>query len=387
MRVSVFAPFGALDHQTGILNAIRAYSLGGLEVDVYAVRNLRHPEPKIDSPNVRFRYMPWVFASEREPAAFVTVLFSLWILVCVWRRHAIIHSGGGRGLIAAYAYSIFRRTKIINYQMELYVGGRLQGAGTRIFQWIERRAVRQCELTIEHSEDRKAFLAQYLQVPPEKIAVVPNSPMGPARPQPSRFLHDLLGIPPDTQLLVYAGTLSEEYLLSGLVEAAAELPEGWAFVLHSAGPRSAGDDYVQHLKKLVGGSRVYFSLEPVPYRRIDEVMGSARLGIALYTQEGGPNWSSIGLASGKLSHFLKVGVPVIVSNSSGLADFVESTGAGEVILDLRSLGQTIARIQSKWQDYSQRSLSAFDRHLAYEMNFAPVLERCRAWATTQSRNE
>jgi hypothetical protein len=110
-------------------------------------------------------------------------------------------------------------------------------------------------------------------------------------------------------------------------------------------------------------------------------MGSARIGLAIYSSDVGLNWSMIGLASGKLSHFLRVGVPVIVSRSPGLAEFVEASGAGEVVSGPAGIASAVAKIEADWEAYSQRALEAFDRHLAFERNFEPIVDMCRRWNT------
>lgn len=382
MRISIFAPFGALDHQTGILNAVRAFARADFDVDVYTIRNLHHQEPRIDSARVKIHFMPWKFAREREPRELVTLLFSIWILSSFWRRHRVIFAGGLRGLFAAWIYSWFRRTHIVNYQMELYLLPAGGNAVPGLFKRLERKAAQASLVSIEHSEERKALLAADLCLPPESIVVVPNSPLGPARAHVSSLLHDRLGIARDVRLVVFPGTLSEEFLASGVVRAAAGLPSGWVCVLHSNVQRDAKDPYLLELNALATGAPVRLSLEPVSYGAIDDLMGSARIGLAVYSSDAGLNWSTVGLASGKLSHFLRVGVPVIVSNSPGLAEFVAETGAGEVIADLSGLASAVARIEGAWEEYSHRALQAFDRYLAFERNFDPVVQRCRKWGGT-----
>lgn len=372
-RVSVFAPLGTLDHQTGIMNAIDSFAMAGYDVEVYAVRNRRFPEPKFRVPAVRVRYFPWRFNSLREPRALVTLLFSVWILLSFWRSHPLIFAGGIRGLFAAYFYSLFRRTRFVNYQTELYVGAKLDTVAARVFKWFERRAAQRAIVTIEHGEERRQLLASDLQVPLERIVIVPNSPMGPARIRTSNLVHRKLHLDDRVPLLLCPGTLGEAFESSTVVRAAQFLPPEWCCVLHSPQPRPEKDDYLAFLRTLDVNSRVLFSLSPVPYSQVDEIMSSARIGIALYSQHEGENYSTVGLASGKLSHFLKVGVPVIVSPLKGLADFVREHRVGEILEAPEQLGELIAQIESDAAGYRQRAVRCFDECLAYERSFRKVL--------------
>lgn len=372
-RVSVFAPMGAVDHQTGILSATLAFAQAGYRVDFYTVRNRRYPLPTFEHPNVQMHVMPVAFDSEREPRWVVTLLFATWMLVMFWRPQRLVFAGGIRGLVAAWLYTRIRRADVINYQTELYIGERLDTRAKRLFKAVERRAAQSCLLTIEHDEHRRMLLSRDLGVPLERILVVPNSPRGPARPASSTLLHRRLNVDPSTRLLLSPGTLNEHFASSLVVSAAQTLPENWRCVLHSAQPRSRDDPYIRHLMSLNPSGRVLFSLDPLPYAQLDDLLASASAGIALYASELGENIAAVGLASGKLSHFLKLGVPVIVSPLPGLADFVRQHRVGEVLEQPQQLPELLARIDADREGYRARALHCFDTQLSYDRCFAPVL--------------
>jgi hypothetical protein len=98
----------------------------------------------------------------------------------------------------------------------------------------------------------------------------------------------------------------------------------------------------------------------------------------LYAADQGPNTATVGLASGKLSHFLKLGVPVIVSPLPGLADFVLRHGVGEVLDRPERLPELLDRIAADEAGFRARCLACFDAHLAYESAFRAVLARLPA---------
>lgn len=372
-RISVFAPMGTLDHQTGILNAANSFAAAGYEVEVLTVRNRHYDEVRFDSPRVRVRTMPIRFDSEREPRSLATLGFLAWVLLTFWRSHRLVFAGGIRGLFAAYGYSMLRRCEIINYQNELYVGAKLDTRAKKLFKAIERRAARRARLTIEHDAARRELLIADLGVDPYRVAIVPNAPRGPAAWRPSDYLHRRLGLEPGTRIVLSPGSLSEFFATSLVVEAAQYLLPPWRCVVHSAQPRLQDDPYIQHLIASNKSGRAVFSLSPIPYRQIDALLGSASVGLALYSSQVGQNTSAVGLASGKLSHFLKLGIPVIVSPLPGLADFVRRHGVGEVLEAAQQLPDLIERIESDEEGYRRRALACFDEYLAYERAFKTVL--------------
>ena len=372
-RISVFAPMGTVDHQTGILNATRCFVAAGYTVDFYTVRNRRYTLPQFDSPQVRLHVMPVSFDSEPEPRWLVTLLFAAWVLAMFWRPQRLIFAGGIRGLFAAWVLAIFRRVQIVNYQTELYIGAKLNTRAAGPFKAFERNAAQRSVVSIEHDPQRRDLLAADLRLDPSRIVIVPNAPLGPARAVPSDFLHQRLGLPPHTPVLLCPGTLSETFQSMAVVQAAQHLQGDWRCVLHSAQPRSMDEPYLRSLQACNTAGRVTFSLAPIPYAQIDLLLAGARAGLVLYAADLGQNTATVGLASGKLSHFLKLGVPVIVSPLPGLADFVLQHRVGLVLEQPEQLPALLAELAADEAGYRARALACFDAHLAYESAFRAVL--------------
>ncbi len=165
-RISVYAPMGTLDHQTGILNAVRCFAAAGYRVDVYTVRNRRYTPTQFKEASVRLHWMPVSFDAEPEPRWTVTLLFALWVMaLALFRPPRLVFAGGIRGLFAAWAVSLLRRTNYVNYQTELYIGEKLDTRAARLFKAIERRAAQKALITIEHDAQRCELLAADLGVP------------------------------------------------------------------------------------------------------------------------------------------------------------------------------------------------------------------------------
>lgn len=376
-RIFVFAPMGTLYHQTGILNAVHCFAEAGYRVEVLTIRNRAMPIPSFASGSVVLHYMPWTFNSYREPRILVTVLFSLWAGLSIWRSRPIIFAGGIRGLFAAYLYSLFRQTRIINYQAELYVDGATGSLTSLLFKYLERVAARRSELTIEHDEERKKILTKDLGLEPERVIVVPNAPRGPATLLRSSLLHDRLSLDKSEKILLCPGSIGDAFDTSTAMRLAPALPRGWRCVVHSAQPRMEKDPDIDKLRRLDPKGLVKFSLDPVPYEEINDLLGSATVGLVLYSSQVGMNISTIGLSSGKLSHFLKLGIPVLVSPLSGLASFVHEYGVGEVLDSPKSVEMLLEKISADMKGYQERALRCFDQNLSYERTFRPVIDAVR----------
>jgi glycosyltransferase involved in cell wall biosynthesis len=124
----------------------------------------------------------------------------------------------------------------------------------------------------------------------------------------------------------------------------------------------------------------------VLYEMVIEVLASADIGLALYGSVGGPNTTEVGLASGKLCHFLQVGVPVIVSDFPVLREFVTRHRVGVPLSDLDHLPQAIATIMADYEGYCRRAAETFTRELAFQNHFQGVLDRLDAEVRQMPRN-
>jgi hypothetical protein len=373
--VAVVAPIGALDHQPGILNAIHSFADAGYDVDLFVLRNYRYPEARFPQTSVRVRYLPITFSSKRESRWLATLLFSIWLPWVLRPRYSIIFAGGIRALISTWIASFFRPLRIVNLQLELYVGSKLNTRAARLFKWIERKAIRASWLSLIHDEKRAQMLSEDAGIPRNQIEILPNSPRGVGRVNRSGFLHERLRIPKGQKLIVCPGTLGSAFQSEEIVAASQELPSGWTCVIHSAQPRTFDDPYVRRLAHANTAGRVVFSLEPVDYCRVDDVISSAAIGLALYGSSGGPNTTEVGLASGKLCHFLQQGVPVIVSDFPVLREFVKIHRVGLPVKDASDISQAVAAISADYEGYARRAAECFTRELSFEAHFRRVLER------------
>jgi glycosyltransferase involved in cell wall biosynthesis len=180
------------------------------------------------------------------------------------------------------------------------------------------------------------------------------------------------------KILLNPGSLSEAFDSSRVVSIAQNLDNQWRCVVHSAAQIESNDPYLRRLEGLNKNSRVIFSLNPVPYSQIDELLGSAQIGLVLYSSQLGQNTSSVGLASGKLSHFLKLGIPVIVSNLPGLADFVITHKVGAVLEQDDDLPRLLQLIDSDIDSYRERCIKCFNDYLSYEVSFQKIINYIQA---------
>lgn len=375
-RIAVLAPSGGLDHQPSVLNAITCFRDSGCSVDVFSIRNSYFNEPQIEG--VTFRYLPVRFHSSREPRTLVSLLFAAWALMNVGKKYDALFAGGIRALFAAWFVTRFRPNRVINLQLELYIGEKLDTHLGSLFKWLERRAVCTSWANIVQDQTRADMFSNDVGIELSRIDIVPNAPLGPALRLDSDLLRQRFSIPRTRRLLLSPGTFGPLFQTRELAEASRHLPPDLVCVLHSASGARDDDEFVKELHSVNPGDSLLLSLEPVPYEQIDELMASADIGVALYGAAGGMNTTEVGLASGKLCQFLKVGKPVIVSNYKVLREFVEKYKCGIAIDGADQVAQAATTIIADYEEYSNGAIRAFDDELAFEKHFSVIVKRLHA---------
>jgi glycosyltransferase involved in cell wall biosynthesis len=366
---------GAVSLQPGIINAAEAFAEAGYAVDLFFVRNRFYPLPVFASPDIRLRASPITFARMREPRWLATLAFALWLPYAARGQYTAVVAGGVRGLLAAWILAFFRPCRIINLQLELYIGAKLNTRAARLFKWIERRAIRSAWLSLIHDERRAEMLMEDAKIPRDAIEILPNSPRGSGQVRSSRFLHDRFALPHEMRLIVAPGSIGPAFGSEQTVTVAQQLPDRWRCIVHSAQSRTMEDPYMQLLQSRNTSGRVLFSLDPVPHREVDSIITSATIGLAIYGEVGGPNTTEVGLASGKLCHFLQMGIPVIVSDYPMLREFVLKHRVGLPLSDGSDLSELVAEIEKDYAGYRSRAAACFTRELSFDTHFTRVLER------------
>ena len=256
------------------------------------------------------------------------------------------------GLAAATLAGRLRGVPTAYWSLELYPWRESRGLRPRAKKWLEYLCHRGASLTIVQDEARADFLAVDNGVARSSVVVVPAAPRGEATRGRGDFLRERLGIPASKKILLHAGTIDVWSCAAALAEAAQAWPDDWVLVLHGFGPR----EYVEEVRgecRVPG--RVYISLDPVPYDQLDELIGSADVGLALY-EDLGLNHKLLGGASGKLSHYLKCGVPVIASGHPSLREVIEASGCGMCV---ESAAGVAAAARAIFDDYGRHRSNAF----------------------------
>jgi len=238
----------------------------------------------------------------------------------------------------------------------------------RIAKYFEHQLIRQVSLIVVQDRNRAAFLMQRFAFDESRVRLVPNSAMGRPKLQCPAFLKKRLNLDPACRIILHAGMICDEALSTELAASAADWPDGYLLVFHEREIRDSGEPYLQGIVAS-GRNRVALSLAPVRLDEVDKVYSSAFIGIVMYSTEHGPNVSEIAYASGKLSYFLRNGIPIIVNANPSLMSFVSKWRCGLVAKDFGEIGYCISEIEKDYELYKKHALECFTKFLDFQVAF------------------
>jgi glycosyltransferase involved in cell wall biosynthesis len=223
------------------------------------------------------------------------------------------------------------------------------------------------------------MLADDNQLLLEKFVLVPNAPLGPARRNPSGYWHERFGLSPDHRIVLHAGSLAAWTGIEDITSSVKSWPENWVLVVHTRHDAESSME-VKRLYKLAVPGRVFFSLKPVCRQEYDMLVDGADIGVAFLMPKSGSRYTqrniqAIGLSSGKISYYLRSGLPVIVNTSSSISELVRRERCGICVEEGRNIGEAIAQIAKGYQRHSERARMVFDNYLDFACSFREVIRR------------
>lgn len=132
-------------------------------------------------------------------------------------------------------------------------------------------------------------------------------------------------IPPaaESNTVVYAGGINEQWNIRCIVDAIAKLP-GAKFVLCGKNP---GDEYMDAVRASKGWPQVEHR-EMVPHEQIPAIMSRCSVGMALLTPGPNTDYENGNLANTKIFEEMMAGLPVVCTNFSRWRAFVEKERCG-----------------------------------------------------------
>lgn len=277
------------------------------------------------------------------------------------------------GLAAARPLAARHRVPLVYWSLEIMF---LRDFWSPVWRRIKRRERADhgaASLLVIQDAEREHALCAENRVSNVPTLFIPNSPRGQVAPDLGRdHFRRQFRLRDDTQVILHAGSICEGMRSSDLAACAATWPDNQMLIFHSHTPIDLHTHYYRDIVTS-GAERVLISTQPVPYDELDSLMAAADVGIVIYDSTLGPNFQLLAGASGKLSHYLRCGVPVISVDNPSIARVLEEHQCGIGVDRVEDVADAVQTILADHANYRDRATQTYQDQFEFEKHFHSLL--------------
>jgi hypothetical protein len=315
----------------------------GFEVD------LRYPRTHAPMPQrVGIRLLPFgVNVRRLKVAVFDRLSWRPLATLCVlierlflYRRYDLVIGVDRQGLMEAGLLHDSTGIPHVCFSFEIM----FESETSTRYKALECLAAQTVSLWVVQDETRARLLAAENHFAPERKFLLPLASAGIGSQSADR-LRDRLGIPADRQVAMALGSVSGWSMTGRILSGVADWPAAWVLILHERYGRARaelGADLAR-FESLIG-RRIFISETAADMvDDLGSVLSGVDVGLAFYepdykTVYTGRNLQNLGMASGKISTYLRYGVPVILNDIGLFPEEARQHGFGRVVTSPEEIG-------------------------------------------------
>lgn len=269
-----------------------------------------------------------------------------------------------KGLIWAGKLSEEINVPLIYYSLELYVEDHPVGKKNIYLRAVEKKYHQIAKATIVQDEMRADVLLRFNEITETELIYIPVSVRGEIVRSKSDYFYKKFGINKRKKIILFFGVIGKTRYVPELAKIANSLGNEFIMVFHGFGDM----DYIEKLKKMAKSDNLLFSLDLVPDDRIQEIISSAHVGIALYSNDTF-NDRLTAFSSQKIALYLRAGVPIITFNNENYQKLMKCFYCGELINRIEELPISVRKIMDNYSFYKNNAYSAYDSFYNFDKNF------------------
>jgi glycosyltransferase involved in cell wall biosynthesis len=368
-RIAIFAYFGHIAKSPSTISMIETLAENGFFVDIFTVKYQIAPLPVFNSPNITFHSGTSRNILGLRGSKFIRYIYSAFSMINRRKYHCLIGIDQN-GLIVANIIGQLFSIPVIYYSLELFYWKDALSWKSRLKKRLEILGHRQTIATIIQDTVRGETLEKENRISKAKLIFVPNSFINESYHRTEcNYLQRRFVIPKDKRVILMAGGIGDWTMSKKLAQVTHDWPEEWVLIIHGEGKK----DYLDELRPLCDGKHVILSDKMVPYTELDELIGSADIGLALYE-----NWHQgifeMSKASGKIWQYLRCGLPVITMDFPSLVDLIELEDCGICVKNEKEVKVAIDKIFADYKNKSNNAVKCYRKHGDFRKGFDSVLK-------------
>lgn len=220
-------------------------------------------------------------------------------------------------------------------------------------------------LLIQSKEREQLFIKEY-SLKRKPVFILPVTYKGKSVYEKSSYLRDKYNIPDNKKIVLHLGGIQKYHFCIEIAEEFAKIEDN-VLVFHGY---SFGDyyDLLKNTIKQKNIANVIISDETFnEIEDMDIILKSSDFGIVWFDGSLSPNFDTVGKSSGKISAYMRFGLPVIAKKSNSTLEAVEQTGAGICIESYSGIGEALKKIYSDYNSYSSNAAVQYNRFYNFEV--------------------
>jgi hypothetical protein len=399
-RAALFFVEGYLGVQPSVVSAAIHLARHGYDVDLYFVRpDLAYPTPSLPAGIRLVEYSPYILdltkcirtifprsrAIDGNKAAIVTrktteSFVRIGVRALVRKSEALINEFSkivGFGLfcrrrvgeidlviafdmpgLAVMALAAPWHVPFVYWSLEITLLSEARNLASLVLKRLEMLRLPKARAIVVQSWQRADLLAQDVVNVKERVTIVPNGPPEPRQESlPRDFFIKRFDISPTATIVLHAGMIDPIMNSCEIAAASKRWPNNFVLVFHERRKVSPTDPYLRAVQT-AGGTRVFLSLDPVPFEMVDVVFAGAKIGLVCYRPINS-NFATTLMSSGKLVYYLRNGLPVVlVANRP--PEFADRWKCCICVPDVDEIGGALTMIASDYDRFSQQAKECYD---------------------------
>lgn len=375
-RIGIVSPTKSLLMIPSVLALIQAMAARGYQLDIYSWDDVGFP---LNLPlRQNLRHFPLPQSSLKRSVAWRWQYLTQWIPYllrqCRRERYVCLMGLDPWGLVLASIPARLCHTPTVYFSLDLLLRETIVSPYHRILKGAERFFNQLTEFTIIQDEARAKLLIRDNRIPPAQVVYLPNAPLGEANSWKTTILRDQLGLETGRKVILQAGSVDRWTQSLELARAARSWPNHLAMVFHV--PLPLQTRYHQEFLTQIDGRQTYLSQRSLDLNQLIHLIRSADIGVALYAaSENDPNMFTMGLASGKIAHYLQGGLPLVASGLPTIRKFVDQFRCGLCVDGAAQVLEAVQTIIHDYESYAQGALTCFQQKFHLDPYLPPLLEK------------
>lgn len=274
-----------------------------------------------------------------------------------------------KGLIWAGMLSEIYHRPLIYFSLELYIEDNPALYTYYHVLAAERKYHKLAVATIIQDEPRANVLLKSNGIEQMNVLYFPVSAKGNTVREKSKFLQNQLHIDDNKKIILHFGAIDKNRCLPQLVRIAKDLDDGVLLVVHGYGPKK----YLDYLQSIADKNKVIFSLDFIAEEKIESLISSADIGIALYKTTNA-NDRLVAFSSSKVAYYTQCGVPMIAFDTESSRELVSLYRCAESINTTNEIPLKARKILENYDSYREQSYAAYQRFYNLDENFSKLID-------------